>query len=128
DQGNNVTSTLDDNRVADANVTALADGLAALAESLDIIFVVERRVGDHHAANGDRLKAGHGRERARAAHLDVDATENGECLLGWKFMRNCPAGAARAEPKAVLEIETVKLIVNTINVVVELRAFEADGA
>src|SRR5690606_36479013 len=102
-----ITGALDDDGVANADVTALADRLAALAETLDIVLVVERRVGDHHAADGDRLKARHRRKRARAAHLNIDATKNGECLFGWKFMRNCPAGAARTEAQAVLEIEPV---------------------
>src|SRR5690606_14975375 len=123
-----ITGALDDDGVANADVAALADRLAALAQTLDIVLVVERRVGDHHAADGDRLKARHRRKRARAAHLDIDATKNSASLLGRKLVCNGPAGAARTTAQTVLEIEPVNLVDHTVNVVVELRAFEADGA
>ena len=46
-------------------VSPIADVLAR-----DLVLVVQRRVRDHDAADGDRLELGDGRQRAGAADLD----------------------------------------------------------
>ena len=56
DLRDDVAGALDDDRVADAQVLAVADRLAVGADPLDVVLVVERRVGDDDAADGDRLE------------------------------------------------------------------------
>src|SRR5205823_6062053 len=59
-----VAGALDADAVADAE-----------AEARDLVAVVERDVGDDHAADADRLQPPDGRELAGAADLDIDGFE-----------------------------------------------------
>ena len=54
-----------DDRVADADVLAG-----------DLVLVVQRGVGDHHAADRHRLELGGRRQRAGAADLDLDVVSS----------------------------------------------------
>ena len=64
DLRDDVAGALHDDRVADPHVLAR-----------DLVLVVQRRVRDDDAADGDRLELGDRRQRAGAADLDVDVLE-----------------------------------------------------
>ena len=89
DLGNHVAGAADDHRVADVHVLAP-----------DLVLVVQRRVGDGHAADEHRLQPRDRRDRAGAPDLDVDAEELGRHLLGRKLVRDRPARLARDETRA----------------------------
>ena len=83
-----VAGALDAHAVADAQ-----------AEPRDLVAVVERDVGDDHAADADRLQPPDRRQLAGAADLDVDRFERGLGFLGGEFVREAPARrAARLKP------------------------------
>ncbi len=89
-----VTGTLHDHSVADAEIMAfVADRLAIVAEPDDVIGIVQRGIGHHHAANGNRCETGDRRQRAGATDLDVDILDGGESLLGGKLVGGGPARA-----------------------------------
>ena len=79
-----VAGALDAHAVADAQ-----------AQPRDLVAVVERDVGDDHAADADRLQPPDRGQLAGAADLDVDRFERGLGLLGGEFVRERPS-AARA--------------------------------
>ena len=112
---NDVASTLDRHRVADAH-----------AEAFDFVRVVQRRVGHHDAADGHRLQTRNGRERAGAADVDIDRPDHGRCLLGRKLVRNRPTRIARDEPEPLLPIEAVDFVDHAVDVVVERGALGLD--
>jgi hypothetical protein len=60
-------------------------------------LVVQRGVGDGHAADEHRRQLGHRRELAGAAHLHVDGLDRGQLLLGRVLVRHGPARLARDE-------------------------------
>ena len=111
DLRNDVAGALHDDRVADAHVLAL-----------DLVLVVQRRVGDDDAADGHRLQPGDGRQRAGAPHLDVDAVEDGHRLLGGELVGDGPARRAGDEAQALLQVEAVHLVDDAVDVVGELGA------
>ena len=55
---------------------------------------MQRRVGDHHAADGDRLEPRHRGQGAGAADLDIDGQDARLSLLGGEFMGDGPARRA----------------------------------
>ncbi len=124
-----VAGTLHDDRVADADVVIVfADPLAGIADALDIILVMQRRVGNDHAADGDRGQSRHRCQRAGAADLDVDILDRRERLLGGEFVGRRPARRARAETEARLQIEPVDLVDDTVDIIVEFGTLKADLA
>src|SRR5690606_14293163 len=90
DLRNDVTGALDDHVVTLANVLAG-----------NLILVVQRGAGDHHAADGDRLQVGDRRQRAGAADLDGDLVQDGLRLLGGELVGDGPARGAADEAEAL---------------------------
>src|SRR5206468_10879938 len=77
-----------------------ADAVAdAQAEPRDLVAVVERDIGDDHAADAHRLEAPDRRQLAGAPHLDVDAFERRLGFLRGEFVRQAPARRARHLPE-----------------------------
>ena len=113
-------------RIADADVAAVADRLAAVADAFDVVLIVQRGVGHDDAADRHRFEPRHRRQRSGAAHLDVDAVQHGHRLLGRKFVRRRPARAARAEAEPLLQVEPVDLVDDAVDIVGQLRALGLD--
>ncbi len=116
DLRDDVTGALDDDGVADAHVLAA-----------DLVFVVQRGVGDDDAADVDRLEPCDGRERAGAANLDFNAAQDCGRLLGGELVGDGPTRRARDEAKAVLQIEAIDLVDDAVDVVAELGALLTDA-
>ena len=114
---NNVAGALDRHRVADTDV-----------EPRDLVGIVQRRVLHHDAADGHRLELGDRRQRAGAADLDLDVSDDGGRLLGREFVRDRPARRARDEAEPLLPVEPVDLVDDAVDVVVERRALRLDLA
>ena len=117
DLRDDVARALHDHGVADADVLAR-----------DLVLVVQRGVGDHHAAHGDGLELGDRRQRTGAADLDVDLAQHGRRLLGGEFVGDGPARRARLETEATLQIEVVDLVDDAVDVIAERGALLADLA
>ena len=115
-----------DDRVADADVDAVADRQAVAVDALDVVLVVQRDVVDHDAADRDRRQPRHRRQRAGAADLDVDLLHRRHRLLGREFMRDRPARLAGDETPAALQFELVDLVDDAVDVVAERRALRLD--
>ena len=128
DLRDHVAGTLHDDRVALANVDAVADRLAVVADRRDIVLVVQRGVGDDDAADGDRRKPRHRRQRAGAADLDVDFLQHRRRLLGGELVRDRPARVAPCKPQPLLPVEPVDLVDDAVDVVAELGALAVDLA
>ena len=127
DLRDHVAGALDDDcGVADSKVDAVTNRIAVVADALDVIFIMQRRVRHDDAANGHRLEPRHRRQRAGAADLDIDALENRGRLLGGEFVRDRPARAARDKTEPVLPVEPVDLVDHAVDVVAERGAFLAD--
>ena len=122
DLRDHVAGALDDHGVADADIGAAADRLAVVADALDVVLVVQRRVLHHHAADRDRLQLGNRRQRAGAPDLDFDVAQHGGRLLGRELVRDRPARTARHEAEPLLPVEPVDLVDDAVDVVVELGA------
>ena len=56
DLWNDVAGALDDDGVANADITAVTQLLAISAETLNVVLVVQRDVLHDHTANADRLE------------------------------------------------------------------------
>ena len=121
DLRDDVAGALHGDEVADAEVLAVADRLAVGADALDVVLVVERGIGHHHAADGDRLEPRHRGQRPGPPDLDVDAAEEGLRLFGRELVGDRPARAARYEAEPGLEIEAVDLVDDAVDVVAERR-------
>lgn len=102
---------------------AYADVLAG-----DLVLVVEGGIADHHAADGHGREAGHGRQGAGAADLDVDALQHGGRLLRGELVGDGPAGATGDESEALLPVQPVDLVDHPVDVVAECRAVGLEGA
>ena len=89
---------------------------------------MQRGVLHHHAADRDRRKLRHWRQRASASHLNLDIVEDRRRLLGGEFMRDRPARAARDEAEPVLPVEPVHLVDHAVDVIGQTRALLADLA
>ena len=112
-----VAGALDAHAVADAQ-----------AQPLDLVAVVERDVGDDHAADADRLQPSDGRQLAGAADLDVDRLQRGFGFLGGKFVREAPARRARDEAEPLLPVEPVDLVDDAVDVERQVGAGLLDRA
>src|SRR6266567_3143524 len=120
DLGDDVAGTLDDNGIADANVAAIAQRLAAAADALDVVLIVQRDVLNDDAADADRIELADRREGAGAPDLDLDVLEHRDGALGRELVRDRPARGARDKAKPLLPIDAVELVNDAIDVVVEL--------
>src|SRR6202035_2405480 len=102
--------------------------LAAAADTLDVVLVVQRDVLHDHAADADRLGLPAGGEGAVAADLDLDIAQHGHGALGREFMRDRPARRARDEAEALLPVEAVDLVDDAVDIVIEPGALFLDLA
>ena len=94
-----------------------ADAVAdAQAQPLDLVAVVERDVGDDHAADADRFQPPDRGQLAGAADLDVDRFERGLGLLGGEFVREPPARRAADLAEPLLPVEPVDLVDHAVDV------------
>src|SRR5713226_4625201 len=114
-----VAGALDDDRVADPDIAAVAQLFAVAADSLDVILVVQRDVLHDDAADADRLELADRRERAGAPDLDLDIPEHGHGAFGRKLVRDRPARRARHEAEPLLPVDAVDLVDDAIDVVIE---------
>ena len=105
-----VAGAAHDHRVADADVLAR-----------DLVLVVQRGVGDDHAADRHRLELGGGRQRAGAADLDLDVEQARRRLLRRELVGDGPARRARDEAQPLLPVEPVDLVDDAVDVVAERR-------
>ena len=128
DLGDHVAGALHHDGIADAKIDAVTNRISFVADPLDVILIMQRRVRDDDAADRDRLEPGHRRQRAGAADLDIDAVENGHRLLRREFVRDRPARAARHEAETVLPVEPVDLVDHAVDVVAERGALFPDLA
>jgi len=117
DLRDHVAGALHHHGVADAHVLAF-----------DLFLVVQGRILHHHAADGEWLELGHGRELAGAADLDIDIEQGRLRLLRGEFVRDRPARRTRDKAKALLKIETVDLVDDTVDVVAKIGALAFDAA
>src|SRR5690606_1517739 len=124
DLRDHVSGALDHDGVADADIDRLvaADGRAGRVDALDVVFVVEGDILDHDAADTDWGEARHGRQRAGAADLDIDALDGRGRLLGRELVRHGPARLAGDKAPAALQLEVVELVDDAIDIVAERRA------
>ncbi len=72
DLRDHVARALDDRRRRRRGYRAPRGSARRCCRARDIVLVVQRRIGDHHAADRHRLQPRHRRQRAGAADLDVD--------------------------------------------------------
>src|ERR1700688_4831739 len=128
DLRNHVTGALDDHGVADPYIAAFAQLLAVAADALDVVLVVQRHVLHDDAADADRLQLADRRERAGAADLDLDVAQHRHGALGRELVRDRPARRARHEAEALLPVEAVDLVDDTVDVVIEFGALLFDLA
>src|SRR5262245_54857698 len=117
---NDVTRTLDDNGIADANVAALSQRLAISADALDVVFIVQGDILHDHSTHADGIEFANGRKRSGSADLKFDILEDGHCAFGRKFVGDSPARRTRNETKSLLPVDTVNLVDDAVDVVVEL--------
>src|SRR5512140_775856 len=75
----------------------------------DLVPVVQRGSGYENPAHVDRGKIRYRGRPSQAAYLDHDASNDRQCLLGWKLPGDCPAWRATVETQTVLPIKTVDL-------------------
>ncbi len=115
--GNDVAGAAHDDRVAHAHVLAP-----------HFVFVVQRGVGDGHAANRYGHQARHRRDGAGAADLDLDRLDRGQGFFGREFMRQREARCARDEAQRALVLQPVDLVDDAVDLVRERRAALADVA
>ena len=106
-----VARPLHDHRVADPHVLPR-----------DLILVMQGRVLHHDAAHGDGIELGDGRQRAGAAHLNIDVAQDGGRLLGGKFVGERPARACVCETQALLQVEAIDLVNDAVDIVAEASA------
>ena len=116
-----IAGALDLDRIANAQILAVPDRFAILADALDIVLVVQGCVGNDTPPTVIGSSLATGVSAPGAANLDLDVVEHGEGLLGRKLVRNGPAGRPGDEAEPFLQIQTVDLVDNTVNIVVELR-------
>ena len=107
-----------------------------------LVGIVERRALDERAAELDRGKVRHGRDRAGASHLVVDAEQLGAGLLRLEFIGDGPAGrlgrvAQRPLAGELVDLdhdavggvgEELALLVPVVDVVLDLADAPAEAA
>src|SRR5581483_2719069 len=116
-----VARALDDDRVADTDIAALADLLAVAANTFDVILVVQGRVLHDHPAHSHGLELRRRRERSRAPDSDRDAFHDCGGTLSREFVRDRPARIAADIAEPLLPIDAVHFVDDAVDVVVELR-------
>jgi hypothetical protein len=104
--GDHIAGTPHHDRVAHPDVLAM-----------ELVLVVQRRVGHRHAADEHWLQPRHRRDRAGAPDLHFDRDEPRRGLLGRKLVRDREPRRARDEPQPLLIGEPVHLVDHPIDVV-----------
>ena len=94
----------------------------AKAQALDLVAVVERDVGDDHAADADGRESADGCQLTGSADLNVDCFEGGLGFLGWKLVRKPPTRCSCDETEALLIIKPVDLVDDPVDVERQVRA------
>jgi len=122
DFGYHVPGAVNLHPVALAQIAPLPDRRAGSVASGDVILIVQRRVGYHHAAHGHRGKARHRAERASAPHLNLDLLKPGPGQFRRKLVRNRPAWRGRAKAKTALQRKVIDLVHHAVDVIAERRA------
>ena len=92
----------------------------------DLVAVVERDVGNDHAAHRHRRQAAHGRQLASAAHLDVDGFQRGFGAFGGKLVRHAPARRLGDKTQPLLPVEPVDLVDHAVDVIGQVRPLALD--
>jgi hypothetical protein len=123
-----VAGALDDDRIADADIAALAQLLAVTADALYIILVVQGGVLHDHPADADGLKLRHRCQRPGAADLDLDVLQDGGGAFRRKFMCDRPARAARDESQPFLPVDAIHFVDDAVDIVIESGAALLDLA
>src|SRR5262249_42649303 len=100
------------------------------ADAFDVILIMQRRVLHDDAADADRLELGDGRERAGAAHLQLDVPQHGHRALGRELVRDRPAWRTLSgdQPEPLLPVDAIDLVDDAVDVVIEMRALPFDLA
>src|SRR6185312_15166707 len=128
DLRDHVAGPLDHHGVADADIGTVADRLTKAVEALDVVFIMERDIDHGHAADGHRIEPPDRRERTGAADLDIDLAQHGGRALRGKLVRNGPAWLAAQRAPAALQLETVDLVDDAVDVVAERGPLRLDFA
>ena len=123
---NHVARTLDHDGVADADINTVADFFAIAADAANVIFIVQRRVGDNHSADGDGLQPCERVEGARAAHIDLDGFQNCRRAAAPETCAPVPSAATARRTEPRLKAKIVDLIDDAIDVVTEIGAIGFD--
>ena len=110
-------------RALDADAVADAE-----TEPLNLVAIVQRDIGDDHAADSDWLEPADGRQLARPSDLDVDRFERRLRLLGREFVRQAPARRARNLAEPILPVEPVDLVDHAVDVERQVGAGGLDAA
>ena len=84
---------------------------------------MQRGVRHGHAADADRLEAGHGGQRAGAADLELDRFEHRLRLLRWELEGDRPTRRARERAEGGLLVETVDLEDRAVDLDRQIAAF-----
>ena len=112
DLRNNVAGSLNDNRIADADVFAFY-----------FILIVKRSVRNDDAADVDRFQIGNGGQGAGAADLNSDVVDAGYGPLSRKFMRCRPAWRSCQVSESFLQGPAVDLVNNSVDIVRQVGAY-----
>ena len=94
----------------------------------DFVHVVQRGVAHGHAADEHRLELRGGRQRAGAADVEDDVLEQGDLLIGRKFVRQRPARRARHEAELLLVGAAIYFVDHAVDLVRKRGASRADVA
>ena len=98
--------------------TAHADGIAdPHIFTLQLVFVVQRGIGDGHPPDKHRLQPCHGGECAGSADLHVDGFDHGQGFFGGEFMRNSKTRGAGYKAQPRLVGQRINLIHHAINLI-----------
>ena len=115
DLGDHIACTLNHDPVARAH-----------AKARNLVRVVQGGVTDDHTADRHRLQLRDRGQLSGAANLNVDIVERGLRALGREFVRDRPARGARHETEALLPVETIDLVHDSIDVEGEVGALLLD--
>ena len=106
DLGNHVAGTPHDDGVADSNVLAA-----------NLVFVMQRGVGNRDAADEHRSQARHRRQRAGAADLDIDTDQLRNRFLRRKLVSDRKARRARYVAEQLLIGARIDSVNNAVDFV-----------
>ena len=91
------------------------------------VLVVQRGVGNGHAAHKHGRELGHGRELASAPHLHLNGLHGGELFLRRVFVGHGPARFAGDEAQALLQVAAVDLVDHAVDVEGQVGALAFDA-